>query len=69
MNAWQVIMVRERDGGRREKKREGGGMDALSSNQQAPSLPPPQVNRKVIQGENSELNGELIGVPIGLTAV
>ena len=46
-------------------------MDALSSNQQAPSLPPPQVNRKVImiQGENSKLNGELIGVPIGLTAV
>ena len=52
-----------------EGKREGRSMDVHPSNQQAPSLPPPQVNRKVIQGENSKLNGELIGVPIGLTAV
>ena len=44
-------------------------MDALSSNQQEPSLPPPQVNRKVIQGESCKLNGELKGDPIGFTAI
>ena len=44
-------------------------MDALSSNQQAPSPPPPQVNLKVIQEESCRLNGELIGVPTGSTAV
>jgi hypothetical protein len=41
----------------REEKREGGGMDALSSNQQAPSPPPSKVNRKVIQGACQTLNG------------
>ena len=60
--------VREMEGGGSKKVREGG-MDALPSNQQAPSPPPPQVNRKVIQGESCRLNGELIGVPTGLTAV
>jgi hypothetical protein len=32
-------------------------MDEFSSNQQEPSPPPPQVNRKVIQGACQTLNG------------
>jgi hypothetical protein len=31
-------------------------MDALPSNQQEPSLPPPQVNQKAIQGACQDLN-------------
>ena len=60
--------VREMEGGGRIKGRERG-MDVPSSNQQDPLLPPSQVNRKVIQGETCNLNGELIGVPIGWRAV